>query len=150
MFLSFFLPTPYFQPRMLYTPVLLTTRKLTLMDRRMSSSTNSLNIAWPVMPPTRTAAMASLINLPPLRGPVPRPGRNPHTNRPSNLEAWLGHVAGQVQAPGAECRHCVGGYGQWVGCVTVTGHFGGSCTNCHYGSEGARCSLRKNLLTGCL
>ena len=24
----------------------------------------------------------------------------------------------------------------------VAGEFGGSCCNCHYGSEGARCSLR--------
>jgi len=95
----------------------------------------------PPLPLTRTAATTALLALPLLRAPVPRPGRTPHTDRPSNLEAWIGQVTGQIQTPG--CGHCVGGSGQWLHCVTVAGYFGGSCSNCHYGSEGARCSFRK-------
>ena len=48
-----------------------------------------LNLALPPLPPVRTTTMTSLLALPFLRAPVPRPGQNPHTNRPSNLEAWL-------------------------------------------------------------
>ena len=104
-------------------------------------ATTGIVVALPPLPPRRTAAMTSLLALPFLRAPAPRPGRNPHTNRPSNLEAWLGQVTGQVQVPG--CGHCMAGSGQWPECVTVAGHFGDSCANCHYGSEGARCSFRK-------
>ena len=91
-----------------------------------------------------TATTTTLAALPLLRAPVPRPGRNPHKNCSANLEAWLGQVTGQVQALG--CRHCVSGFGQWTLCVTVAGHFGGSCANCHYGDKGRRCSFRKWLL----
>jgi hypothetical protein len=67
-------------------------------------------VTLPPLPSRRTAAITSLLALPFLRPTVPRPGRNPHTARPSNLEAWLGQVTGQVQALG--CGHCVGGSGQ--------------------------------------
>ncbi|KAG4426992.1 hypothetical protein IFR05_017525, partial [Cadophora sp. M221] len=35
-----------------------------------------------------------------------------------------------------------GGAGCWTECVQLAGELGLSCGNCHYGSEGARCSLR--------
>jgi hypothetical protein len=103
----------------------------------------------PAIPAHPTRAMLSLTSKVPLRLPVLRNGRNLNTARPSNLEALYGQYVGQVNVPG--CTHCAGGFGMWTECVSVSGHFGGSCANCHYGSEGARCYLRKppqhNLLT---
>jgi hypothetical protein len=97
--------------------------------------------ALPALPPHPTRAMAALSLLAPRRVPVLRPGRTTNPARPANLEAKLGQFTGQVHASG--CTHCAGGSGVWTVCVVVAGFFGGSCANCHYGSEGARCSLRK-------
>ena len=98
--------------------------------------------ALPALPPRPTRAMLSLSLLAPRRVPVLRPGRTTNrAARPANLEAELGQFTGQVHASG--CTHCAGGSGTWTVCVVVAGFFGGSCANCHYGSEGARCSLRK-------
>jgi hypothetical protein len=91
----------------------------------------------PVRPTGNTVRLAAL---PPLRVPVLRPGRTSNPARPSNLEAEFGQATGQVRVPG--CTHCVGGSGVWTECVVVAGFFGGSCANCHYGSEGGRCSFR--------
>ena len=88
--------------------------------------------------------MTALAAMPVLRVVAVRPGRQGplNTGRPTNFEAVLGQIVGQF-AP-APCRHCAGGYGPWTLCVVVPGHFGGSCANCHYGSLGTRCSLRKS------
>lgn len=85
--------------------------------------------------------MTSLLALPLLRPAVVRNGRTEALARPVNLEARLGQMTGQVSTP--TCTHCAGNAGVWSLCVVVAGHFKGSCANCHYGSEGARCSLRK-------
>jgi hypothetical protein len=97
--------------------------------------------ALPALPARPTRTMASLALLAVRRVPVLRPGRTTNPARPANLEAELGQFTGQVHAAG--CTHCAGGSGVWTVCVVVAGFFGGSCANCHYGSEGARCSLRK-------
>ncbi|KAH6665181.1 hypothetical protein B0J14DRAFT_236465 [Halenospora varia] len=96
--------------------------------------------ALPALPSHPTRAMTALSLLAAQRTPVLRPGRTTNPARPANLEAELGQVTGQVSVPG--CTHCAGGSGVWTVCVVVAGFFGGSCCNCHYGSEGARCSLR--------
>jgi hypothetical protein len=44
-------------------------------------------VTLPLLPLRRTAAMTSLLALLFLRPSVPRPGRNPHTACPFNLEA---------------------------------------------------------------
>lgn len=103
--------------------------------------------ALPALPSHTTRAMTALSLLAAQRTPVLRPGRTTNPARPANLEAELGQVTGQVSVPG--CTHCAGGSGVWTVCVVVAGFFGGSCCNCHYGSEGARCSLR-TYLTGIL
>jgi hypothetical protein len=95
----------------------------------------------PQLPPRPTRAMVALAAINPQRAPVLRPGRTVTTNRPTNLEAYYGQYTGQVNASG--CTHCAGGSGPWTLCVSVAGHFRGSCANCHYGTEGAPCSLRK-------
>lgn len=70
-------------------------------------------------------------------------GHTHTTTRPVNLEALFGQLTGQVNA--VPCQHCARGFGVWTQCVSVAGFFRGSCANCHYGSEGARCSLREYL-----
>jgi hypothetical protein len=104
----------------------------------------------PPLPARPTGTMVRLAALPPLRVPVLRPGRTSNPARPSNLEAEFGQATGQVRV--ARCTHCAGGSGVWTECVVVAGFFGGSCANCHYGSEGARCSFRmyNQLFTGYL
>jgi hypothetical protein len=97
-------------------------------------------LALPPLPAHPTRAMTALSLLAPRRVPVLRPGRTTNPNRPANLEAELGHITGQVRA--SKCTHCAGGSGVWTECVVVAGFLTGSCTNYHYGSEGARCSFR--------
>jgi hypothetical protein len=72
---------------------------------------------------------------PPRRMPVLRPGCTTTRSRPSNLEVELDQVTGHGH--GSECIQFVGGSGVWTACVVVASFFGGSCANCHYGSEGA-------------
>lgn len=97
--------------------------------------------ALPALPPQPTRAMAALALLCPVRVPALRAGRTVNRARPANLEAELAQFTGQVHASG--CTHCAGGSGVWSACVVAPGFFGGSCANCHYGSEGSRCSLRR-------
>ncbi|KAL2817309.1 hypothetical protein BJX63DRAFT_429710 [Aspergillus granulosus] len=47
---------------------------------------------------------------------------------------------------GVECGHCAPGFGPFTNCVSVASYLSGSCTNCHFNSSGARCSLRAPLL----
>ena len=58
------------------------------------------------------------------------------------MEAFLAQIVGTEHAADP-CTHCASGSGVFAQCVTVEGLFSGSCANCHYGSEGARCSFRK-------
>jgi Protein of unknown function (DUF3716) len=104
-------------------------------------------IALPPRPSKVTKAMEVLYNRRVVRVPTLRDGRTVVTTRAANLEAFLGHVTGQVQVP--QCHHCSTGSGVWMQCVVVPGLFSGSCANCHYGSEGARCSLRKLIFLSC-
>ena len=69
-----------------------------------------LNLALLPLPPICTTVMTSLFALLFLWAPVLRPGWNPYTNHPSNLEAWLGQVTSQVQVAG--CRYCIGSSSQ--------------------------------------
>jgi len=61
-------------------------------------------------------------------------------SRAQNVEAALAQARGTVAAQ--PCASCVRGGGPFIECVVVAGQLGGSCANCHYGSEGARCSFR--------
>lgn len=88
--------------------------------------------------------MLELVELPRLREPETRPGRQVRLHRDANVEAILAQFAGQVNDP--ECAHCVQGSGVWASCVSVPGCLVGSCANCHYNNEGSRCSLRKYFL----
>lgn len=56
------------------------------------------------------------------------------------MEAALAQARGRVA--GQPCASCVRGGGPFTECVVVAGQLSGSCANCHYGSEGARCSFR--------
>ena len=61
--------------------------------------------------------------------------------RPSNIEALCAYQVGEVNEP--PCTHCERGIGIYQQCVSVKDFLNGSCANCHYNSEGTRCSLRK-------
>lgn len=60
--------------------------------------------------------------------------------RATNLEAMLLGITGDAADP--ECTTCQSGSGPFVGCFSVAGVAGNSCSNCHYNSEGTRCSFR--------
>ncbi|KAG4427654.1 hypothetical protein IFR05_016863, partial [Cadophora sp. M221] len=100
-----------------------------------------VGILHPPLPANPTRAILRLHGRPAVRAAVLRPGRTFAGGRSSNLEAQLAQMTGQVVTPG--CEHCQNGAGPWVLCVAAAGCLGGSCANCHYGSEGARCSLRR-------
>jgi hypothetical protein len=99
-----------------------------------------------VFPPfagRRTATINDLSNRPALRPLSLRSGRTTNLTRASNMEAALAQMTGQVQS--VACTHCGSGNGPWEGCVVADRSLNSSCANCHYGSEGARCSFRKSL-----
>lgn len=52
----------------------------------------------------------------------------------------MGQSRGAIE--GQEYDRCAEGIGPFTSCVTVEGMFGGSCTNCHFGSRGKKCSFR--------
>lgn len=94
------------------------------------------------MPDPLTRNMARLVVMVPVRVPQLREGRTVNYGRNTNVEAAMAQNAGTEHVTDA-CLHCAGGSGVWTECVTVSGLLTGSCANCHYGSEGARCSFRK-------
>ena len=97
----------------------------------------------PSLPPTalsESSALAAVRALPVLRLLEFRAGRSFSNSRIQNYEAAVGTVVGSVAS--SPCSHCAAGSGCFARCVTVANRFGGSCTNCHYNSEGSRCSLR--------
>lgn len=100
------------------------------------------------MPNPLTQNMARMVNMVPVRIPQVRDGRTVNLGRNTNIEAVMAQHAGTVH-PHRPCGHCASGAGVWTECVTVTGLLLGSCANCHYGSEGARCSFRKFHLRIC-
>lgn len=61
-------------------------------------------------------------------------------SRAANVEAALSQARGVVAAQ--PCTSCARGGGPFTECVVLAGQLLGSCANCHYGSEGARCSFR--------
>ncbi|KAH7351365.1 hypothetical protein BKA65DRAFT_583794 [Rhexocercosporidium sp. MPI-PUGE-AT-0058] len=111
--------------------------------RRLAGSPSppSSDVSSPPPPPNPTRAILALHGLVAVRAAVLRPGRTFSGGRSSNLEAQLVQITGQVVLPG--CEHCQKGAGLWTLCVQNPRFLGKSCGNCHYSSEGARCSLRR-------
>ena len=98
----------------------------------------------PMLPINRTAVMEALAARPTVRNAVLRSNdRAVNLSRPSNIEAMLGQMVGDISNPA--CEHCSRSRpsGLWTSCVIVEGFFGGSCANCHYNNMAPRCSLRK-------
>lgn len=88
-----------------------------------------------------TRALTALYQLPVLREVAYRPGRSLSSlDRAVNHEAIIGTCVGSIAA--VACVHCSSRYGCFAHCVVVAGYFHGACTNCHYNSEGNRCSFR--------
>jgi hypothetical protein len=88
--------------------------------------------------PTKTIAQMEL-----LRGVELRLGRDQiNLFPPQNCEAALAYSRGQVRNGVLACLDCKRGKGPFAKCVILKGYLKGSCSNCHYSAEGARCSLR--------
>lgn len=88
--------------------------------------------------PTKAIAQMEL-----LRGVELRQGRDQiNLFPPQNCEAALAYSRGQVRNGVLACLDCKRGRGPFVKCVILEGYLKGSCSNCHYSAEGARCSLR--------
>jgi len=60
----------------------------------------------------------------------------------ANLESAMGQQRGEVMEGEDACRHCQLSRGPFEECVVIPGMLNHSCTNCHYNSEGSRCSFR--------
>jgi hypothetical protein len=89
--------------------------------------------------------MARLAAQVPVRVPKACEGYMATTSRLANMEALLGQMVGTEHVTDP-CAQCTAGSGVWVQCVTVLNIFTGVCANCHYGSEGTRCSFCKSYL----
>jgi hypothetical protein len=89
--------------------------------------------------PTKSIAKREL-----LRGVELRPGRDDiNLFQPQNCEAALAYSRGQVLDGAQACRDCKRGRGPFTKCIVLSGFLKGSCSNCHYNAEGARCNLRR-------
>ena len=92
----------------------------------------------PPAKPSRT--FTELLGMPRLRGIYSRPGKVLLWVRAINHEALLASTRGQLAT--TPCNSCKHGSGPVTQCIVVHPMLKGSCTNCHYNSQGARCSLR--------
>jgi len=123
-------------------PARTTTTTSPSANTRSRANNPAAPLRLPPLPRKPSDVTARLAALSAVRVAELRPGRSTNMDRPANVEAAFAQVVGQLPA-GGQCRHCVGGHGPWRVCVVVGGCFGGSCANCHYNSEGQRCSFRK-------
>ncbi|TGO16312.1 hypothetical protein BTUL_0029g00010 [Botrytis tulipae] len=146
--------------RSVLLPKLLPKSNFTFHLPHQSHSDYSFNSTFPPTPPLNlqnlpsntvingapasriTASMNTLALLPILRNTTLRPNRNllVGPRRVLNEEAWLATQVGTLQA--RPCTNCRKGNGPFTDCVVADGHFKEACTNCYYGGQGSRCSLR--------
>jgi Protein of unknown function (DUF3716) len=90
-----------------------------------------------------SASAESMAKMELLRGVKFRPGRvEINLFKPQNCEAALAYSHGQVMEGAKACRSCKTGRGPFAKCVLIKAHLKESCSNCHYNSEGTRCSFR--------
>ncbi|KAH8725820.1 hypothetical protein GQ44DRAFT_771775 [Phaeosphaeriaceae sp. PMI808] len=61
--------------------------------------------------------------------------------RAVNIEAVMLQAVGENQKP--PCKSCTNEAGPFTVCVSIPGVCKNTCANCHYGSEGTRCTLRE-------
>ena len=95
-------------------------------------------IRWPYT----NKSTEALQRLPRVRELTLRPGRNSlNFTLIKNQQAALGQICGDLAL--VACRRCANAKGPFVECVVVQGRFSKSCCNCHYSSQGLRCSFRE-------
>jgi hypothetical protein len=87
-----------------------------------------------------TASCKKLLELPGLKEIFLREKKELNLQRSANVEAVLAQSRGETEVE--ECKGCGEGGGPFTNCVTMEGMLQGSCTNCHFGSRGAKCSFR--------
>ena len=93
-----------------------------------------------VLPDKPTKYMSELIQKPRKRRVLLRHDKTLQFNRTTNKDAILAFTRGEVAVP--SYTSCEAGAGPFTECINVKDMFKRSCSNCHYGSEGARCSFR--------
>ena len=89
-----------------------------------------------VLPEKPTKYMTELIQKQRVRGVLLRHGKTLQFNRTTNRDAILAFTREEIAEQA--CTSCKAGAGPFMECITVQDMFKGSCSNCHYGSEGAR------------
>ena len=95
-------------------------------------------IRWPCA----NESTEALQRLPRVRGLTLRPGRvSLNFNLIKNQQAALGQICGDLAL--AACQRCANSKGPFVECVVVQGRFSRSCCNCHYSSQGLKCTFRE-------
>ncbi|KAL2760240.1 hypothetical protein ACRALDRAFT_1067162 [Sodiomyces alcalophilus JCM 7366] len=87
-----------------------------------------------------TKALQALENIWVKRDLILREPKELNLSRPSNREAVMMTIVGTA-AP-TECKSCTKKDGPFDGCFVVPGVARGSCNNCHWNSEGIKCSFR--------
>ncbi|KAH0608365.1 uncharacterized protein H6S33_001499 [Morchella sextelata] len=92
---------------------------------------------------TNTATAKKLASMDWIRPVMVKEDRGLNMARPVNVEAILGYSRGELSESVCDC--CTDGKGPFIECVTVQGMFAGSCTNCHYNSQGKYCNFRPEI-----
>ncbi|KAH0613058.1 uncharacterized protein H6S33_009438 [Morchella sextelata] len=92
---------------------------------------------------TNTATAKKLASIDWIRPVMVKEDRGLNMARPVNVEAILGYSRGELAE--AVCDCCTDSKGPFIECVTVQGMFAGSCTNCHYNSQGKYCNFRPEI-----
>ncbi|KXX74932.1 hypothetical protein MMYC01_207828 [Madurella mycetomatis] len=95
----------------------------------------------------KTKHITAMLQLPLLRDIEMNLDQHNHSrvlnwDRPTNREAALMQVTGW-DPDISECVSCQGNTGPFLNCIVSDICGNGSCANCHYNSEGKRCSFRQ-------
>ena len=93
-----------------------------------------------VPPGPYTPLNQSLLDMGEKRQAQLRTGHAIRDTRPEHRTSLISHIVGDQQTPA--CEQCSAGLGPFDKCVTVPGHFLGTCANCLYRGRRKECSFR--------
>lgn len=91
---------------------------------------------------TLNQSVLQMLTLPTLRQLQLNPGKDCKIRHSiqTNFKATLGYMVGDIEAE--PCGTCRRGMGPFAHCVTLRNEMAGACSNCYYGGEASRCTLR--------
>jgi len=112
--------------------------------------TTPLEWAMQALLQANTAKTKAMAKMKLLRGVALRPGRDSiNLFAAPNCEAALAFSRGQVMEGVAACKSCKRESSPFTECIVLDGYLNGSCSTCHYNSEGTRCSFRSGKSGAC-